>query len=70
MKKRLTLFIDILILISVWLFFILSVGFLMVVMLYFPESNLSVLIAGASALLLAAVYTIFWVKRFKKSRTK
>ncbi len=42
----------------------------MVVMMYFPESNMSAFIAGVSALMLAIAYTIFWVKRFKKSRTK
>ncbi len=64
------LLIDTLILISVWSLCVLSVGYLLVVMMYFSELNTSAFIASISAILLTIAYTIFWVKRFKKSRTR
>ncbi len=70
MKKRLSLFVDILILISVWVLCLVTLGYLMVIMMYFTELNILAFIASFSALLLAIAYTIFWVKRFKKSRVK
>ncbi|MFT5849340.1 MAG: hypothetical protein ACI9H6_000145 [Patiriisocius sp.] len=70
MKRKFLIYIDICILIVVWLLFILSFGYLSVVNLYFPSLEIAGNIAIISTLLLAVSYTIFWVKRFRKSLRK
>jgi hypothetical protein len=70
MKKALLFFIDLSILATVWLLFILSAVYLSVVGLYFPQVEIAGSIGIISTLLLAITYTIFWVRRFKKQRTK
>ncbi len=67
MKKFLLLFSEIFILMLVWILCVFVLLFIGVFDMYFLESRVPAAIASISTLLLVIAYTIFWVKRFKKS---
>lgn len=64
MKKVFSMVIDICILVSVWLLFLLTVAYLISVAMYFPELGVSGSIALISVFSLVIAYTLFWIKRF------
>lgn len=69
MKNKFSVFIDTIILVAVWIFFVLVAMYSSFIILYFPQFEISGSIITISALLLTVAYTIFWVKRFKKSKS-
>jgi hypothetical protein len=71
MKKLLLKLIDISMLLFVWSLAVGGMIYFVILDLYFPfnETNLVAILGFVSIAILLFVYTRFWIKRWKKSKT-